>query len=257
MNEDGRIDNPSILSICEQISWLIERRYQIFLVTSGAVASDFKTHRSKDLRAAVGMGRLISKYVEYCSIFGIEIAQMLLTDRDFRPDCRDSLINLFEQAFGEKVVPIVNANDVIDWRELNRLDICCDNDVLFMNLCLLLKPAMAIIALNEDGFLDENGQRVPIISEGNFDQLLNLAKSGNEYGHGDSGMRVKMKVARVLATTGIYTTLAPGNYPNFIWDAIEDLKFRFGTIFSFDQLNFDDSANLDILIQDILSNLKP
>lgn len=241
-NSANGLKSEAILKICQQIAELLRSGHQVFLVTSGAVASDTKKQRPKNLRAAVGMGRLISRYIQYFDIFGVEAGQMLLTDHDLHRQCRDSLISLFNSALENRVVPIVNANDTVDWQELEQLDICADNDILFMNLCLALKPDLAIIGFDEWGVLNSDNKVVSVVSEGNFLELLEAAQGGSDVGHGEFGMNTKMQVARILAQSGIKTIIAPGRAERFILGAVNELmnpSYKFGTQFQFNQLEFN------------------
>ncbi|MFA5124613.1 MAG: hypothetical protein WC473_02180 [Patescibacteria group bacterium] len=238
---DG-LSSERILNICQQIAALIRNRHQVFLVTSGAVISDPQKSRPKNLRAAIGMGRLIGRYIEYFDVFGIEAAQMLFTDNDLHQRCRGSLIGLLEKAMENMVVPIINANDTVDWTELKQLEICADNDILFMNLCLALKPQMAIIGFDQDGVLDDESCRMPVINEGNFLQLAETAQGGSFTGHGSNGMLTKMQIARVIAASDIKTLIVSGLANAFIIEGVNELSRltgNFGTRFVFNQLEFN------------------
>lgn len=241
-NSGNGLNSEAILKICQQIAELLTSGHQVFLVTSGAVATDPKMYRPGNLRAAVGMGRLISRYIQYFDIFNVEAGQMLLTDHDLHRDCRDSLINLFNASLQDRVVPIVNANDTVDWKELEQLKICADNDILFMNLCLALQPDLAIIGFDQFGVLDADNRVVSVVSEHNFLPLLEAAQGSSDTGHGEFGMNTKMQVARILAQSGIKTLLAPGRLGRFILGAVNELTdptYQFGTQFQFNQLEFD------------------
>ena len=58
----GSINKEFILGVCQQISILIRGGHEVFLVSSGAVASDPHIHRSKNLRAIVGQPDLLKFY---------------------------------------------------------------------------------------------------------------------------------------------------------------------------------------------------
>lgn len=236
----GGLNLKMVLKICQQIAELVTSGNQVFLVTSGAVASDPKKYRAKNLRAAVGMARLIGKYTEYLSIFKIETAQMLFTDNDLRADCRQRLIQLLIKAMEEAIVPIINANDTVDWQELNQLEKCADNDLLFADLCLALRPDFAIIGFDKPAFCDQNKMWVNVVSEKNWQDIFSACQSGNEFGHGTFGMATKMKAAKSLAQAGIRTLIAPGRENDFILRAIDELeenRYVFGTHFNFRQLD--------------------
>lgn len=229
--------NPmAVMRLCLQLAELNKEGHQLFLVTSGAVISDPKTDRPNNLRASVGMARLISQYVQYLSFHGVETAQMLFTDSDLHADCRNNLLDLINNALSCGVIPIINANDTVDWSELNRLALCSDNDRLFMEICLGIKPDLAIIGFNRPAVLDERGNFVRIVNAENYESLLTACQSSGPHGHGRFGMTTKMESAKTLSLAGITTMIVPGNTDGFIKSTIYESKKRllqFGTHFDF------------------------
>lgn len=240
-NANGGLAKDKVLRICGQIADLNKAHHdEVFLVTSGAVASDPYYNREKNLRASVGMARLMGHYVECFNWFGVEVGQILITDQDLHQGYRTNLMRLFNECFKNGVIPIINANDAIDCTELNRLDECADNDVLFMNLCLELTPNIAVIGIDEDGLLDDNGDVISIVDANNFPSVLDYCCGGNEAGHGDSGMLTKVQVAKHLASFGIKTILAPTHDDNFVEESVnqlalldDPLTISLGTFFDF------------------------
>jgi glutamate 5-kinase len=228
-----------IESICNQII-LLQKTFghQMFLVTSGAVASDPKKKRPSNVRAAVGMGRLMHHYIEYFERGEVEAAQVLLTDRDFRPESVKHLKDFFAKLFEEGIVPIVNANDVVDWAELNRLEMCADNDRLFANLCCILRPDMVIVGFDQAGVLDDAGQVIHEVNAENYVGILHGCRmTGGSSGHGQFGMRTKVECLRELASAGIASFLVGGHEPNFITRGVDEFQeggLSFGTRFKFE-----------------------
>lgn len=239
LTEPGNGIRPGMIeTICEQIADLRQDGHDVFLVTSGAVASDPDKLRDNSIRAAVGMGRLICRYIDCFDERKVEIAQVLLTDRDFEPESIKHLRRFFKSTFSHKIVPIVNANDVVDWKELNRLAICADNDWMFCNLCQVLRPDYAIIGFDQDGVLDGEGKVISEVSEGNYRQVMVVCRqTAGSSGHGEFGMQTKVDVLRQLSLLGIGTLLANGHAEEFILKAVSELQgnpLGFGTRFKFD-----------------------
>ena len=225
----GSINKEFILGVCQQISILIRGGHEVFLVSSGAVASDPHIHRSKNLRAIVGQPDLLKFYKEFFNIYKIESGQLLLTDEDLLK--KDFVLkrNLLE-AFKEKIVIVLNANDGVDDTELRALEKCADNDVLFEMACLLLEVNLAVIGFDKNGLLDPQGNLVPIVRKNKIELALNYANGGNDLGYGNEGMRTKIVVGGELADNGIKIILAPGGEHNFILRAVAGEK-NFGTTF--------------------------
>jgi len=229
--------NPmAVMRLCLQLAELNKNGDQVFLVTSGAVISDPKTDRPNNLRASVGMARLISQYVQHLDLCGVETAQMLFTDSDLHAECRDNLLGLIDLALSTGIIPIINANDTVDWSELDRLKVCSDNDRLFTEICLGIKPDLAIIGFNRPAVLGSDGNFVRVVNAENYDSLLASCQSGGPHGHGRFGMATKMESAKTLSLAGITTMIVPGNTDDFIKATIYESKKRllqFGTHFDF------------------------
>jgi glutamate 5-kinase len=230
---DGRgvIFIDFITHLCRQITDLIKTGHEVFLVTSGAVHSDPKKNRSMNLRAAVGMARLINLYSLFLGYNRIEAAQMLLTNDVFRHP--QVFKETMDQAFAEKVLPVINYNDVIDNKELSQMNFSADNDNLFKQVCFLVRADAAIIGTKEKGIYDHLGNRISLVRQSDHSMIMKIAKGKSETGYGD-GMRTKAEVLFELSGKGIKTILVPGKEPNFILLALKRLngeEVDIGTLF--------------------------
>lgn len=228
-NSRGKINETLISKICLQISELSQSGHEVFLVSSGAVASDPKRHRSKNLRSAVGQVKLIQYYSKIFEIYNLEISQFLLTDRELLTNNLITRKTLLE-SFSEKVIPIINGNDVVDNEELKALEICADNDKLFYLTCLLVKADMAIIGFSKKGLLDNNTKIIHKVKTSEINKVLSYAKKGSLLGHGRNGMKTKIEILGKLADKGICAILAPGKEKDFILRSVAGEK-NFGTKF--------------------------
>jgi glutamate 5-kinase len=227
----GKIREELIAEVCRQVAQLVRKGHEVFIVTSGAVASDRKSKRSKNLRAGVGQPRIISRYIKYLEVYGIEVAQFLLTDQELTgTGSKTTKATLFE-AFKEKVVPVINANDPTNSVELKRLEVCADNDMLFKLVCQLVKADMVIIGFSEKGILDDSKKVLHEVRISELEKILKYAKGGNKLGHGNEGMATKIKVLGFLAEAGIKAILVPGKEKNFILRTVAGEK-NFGTKFT-------------------------
>ncbi len=227
VNGDGKINEEFILSVCQQITFLLRKGHNLFLVSSGAIASAPYPEFSDSLRAVVGQSNLISKYKKFFNVFGIKSGQLLLTDYDFKNPF--ILKRNLREAFDHGVILVMNANDGVWNGEIKALQKCADNDVLFGDVCGLIRPDLAIIGTIEDGLLDFKNNVVLKVAKENFLQALGYTTNGkNDFGKG--GMKSKVKVAHELANMGIRTVLAPAREPNFILRAVNGEE-NFGTTF--------------------------
>ncbi len=229
-NGNGEINERLIQEVCCQVATLMKYGHEVFIVSSGAVASDPKKHRSKNLRAGVGQIRLMNSYAKHFATAGIEVSQHLLTDREVLG--KNNAINrkTLLEAMEEKVVPIINGNDVVDDKELRALEFCADNDVLFKSVCLLVNAELAIVGLGEKGFLDDKGQVIFEVRSDEIGKMLRFAKKGSNLGHGTNGMAVKVKTSGELARSGLKVILASGKEKDFVIRAFRGERY-FGTCF--------------------------
>ncbi len=223
---NGKINKEIILKICEQIVKLMREENNIFLVSSGAVASDHHKNRSKNLRAAIGQLKLMNLYASCFDLFGIETAQLLLTDKDLS---RGNTITkkVIEECFKYGVVPIINGNDVVDDAEIRALEECADNDVLFSLVCKLVQVDIAIICFDMPGIIDNRGEIIKEVKS--LKEVLPYIKSGNELGYGKEGMLTKVKILLKLSQAGIKAKLICGTDENCILKAIK--QDNYGTTF--------------------------
>jgi glutamate 5-kinase len=230
---DGKINHQLIASVCEQSAKLVASGTGVFIVTSGAIASDNSKDRSKNLRSAVGQARIMNEYYLALEKSGIDCAQMLLIDEQLI-DKRNSRARLTEkimmEAFAVGVVPIINANDVIDSEEIKALTHCADNDKLFKLMCLLVEADVAVIGFDQLGFLDLDGQVMHRIKVSEIEKVLQCAKGSSLLGHGAEGMRTKVLALVELTQVKIQTHLVSAKEENFILRAISDEE-DFGTRF--------------------------
>jgi glutamate 5-kinase len=229
-SKTGKINEKIILEVCRQVAYLMKNNHEVFIVSSGAVASDAKKHRSKNLRAGVGQIKLTNYYQKFFQIFKIEVSQHLFTDREVIGKNNSIAKNTLLEAMREKVVPIINGNDVIDGKELKALEICADNDTLFKSVCLLLKADLAIVGFGKKGLVDDRNKIVREVSCQDIKKAISYAKKGSLLGHGDNGMKTKIKVMGEMAQKGIIAVLAPGKEADFILRAIRGDN-NFGTRF--------------------------
>jgi glutamate 5-kinase len=230
VNAMGSIKDDYLIELVRQVAELVKMGHQVFIVTSGAVASDPERNRSKNLRSGVGQPRLMSRYSRFFEIYGIEVSQHLLIDRDvLKKGSEITKVTLLE-AFANGIVPIINGNDVVDNKELKALEVCADNDQLFKSVCLLIKADVAIICFDGEGLLDENQNVIHEVGCKKIETIFPLIKKSCGIGHGDNGMLVKVNVLAELASSGLASILVSGRKKNFILRAFRQEK-KFGTRF--------------------------
>ena len=119
LTETNTIANERMLNL---VILIVEaqKKYEVVLVTSGAVAAgytalklDRKKHISKKVLAAVGQPILMSSYKNKFDIYGIDIAQILLTEDDFDSRTHTQIFQqIIDRTLENNILPIVNENDI-------------------------------------------------------------------------------------------------------------------------------------------------
>jgi glutamate 5-kinase len=225
---DGSLDLPILAQIVDQISQLQKRDIQVVLVSSGAVgAARAKIQLDKNstkitrrqVLAAIGQIELLKQYQTLFESHGMLCAQVLATKDDFRDRTHYlNMKNCFNGLLQNKVVPIVNENDVVSVDEL----MFTDNDELAGLISSMVNSETLILLSNVDGVLDQSCKLV--ISEvegiGKIKQCIRPTKS--KFGRG--GMMTKANMAQKLAEMGLTTFVANGKKKDIILDIMDGKK---------------------------------
>ena len=228
--EDGLLDITSISHLADQIAAIKEAGTEVILVSSGAVGAgrslfEVPEGMSKVVRrqvlSAIGQVRLMEIYRQLFANHGLFCAQVLATKEDFQGHTHyNNMKNCFLALLRDKVVPIVNENDVVSVSEL----MFTDNDEL-AGLVAAMTNAQALIILSSvDGLLSappgESGSQV--IREIPYDDkqwLKAITPSKSSFGRG--GMHTKFRIAQKAAKVGITTIIANGRRANILSDILK------------------------------------
>ena len=247
MRGDGKVALGLLCGLVEGVAALRERGVEVLVVSSGAVGLGVERLgleiRPKALAevqacAAVGQSRLMALYDDAFDRMGCRIAQVLLTEDDFRDPVRhgnlratlDSLLRL-------GVIPIVNENDTVSTMELDRPGgvgerIFGDNDKLSALLLEGIGADLLVLLSDVDGLYDRDPSadgagvldEVPVVDEG----VLALAVGGN--GRGRGGMLSKLESVRIALDAGKRAVIANGRTPRVLERILagERVGTRFG-----------------------------
>ena len=139
---------------------LLNQKYEVVLVSSGAVAAgytliqlDKKELSCKQALAAIGQPLLMRHYKENFKKNNIICSQVLLTADDFDSRKRTKHAkNAIEVFLKNKIIPIINENDVTATEEL----VFGDNDRLAAHATLYFEADMLVILTDIDGYYDKN-----------------------------------------------------------------------------------------------------
>ncbi len=232
---------PLLIEIARQLSDLQAAGHQIILVSSGAIAAgrarlDFpqlpRDIPAKQMLAAVGQPRLIAIYEQIFSLYGLIVAQVLLTGMDLTSrggylNARNTLIALMEH----KIIPIVNENDTVATEEIR----VGDNDNLSALVSNLVDADWLILLTDQAGLYTADPRIDPqafLIKEVTDREIsLELWKAaGGSGGLGTGGMTTKLQAADLARRSGACCVIASGKEPNILLRIAEGEKL--GTRFS-------------------------
>lgn len=253
MRSDGKVALGLLCGLVEGIAALREQGIEVLVVSSGAVGLGVERlalpQRPRDLAevqacAAVGQSRLMALYDDAFDRLGCRIAQVLLTEDDFRDPVRHAnLRSTLDSLLSLGVIPIVNENDTVSTMELDRpLAVSCpapqrervfgDNDKLSALLAEHINADLLVLLSDVDGLYDRDPhapgarvlQHVPVVD----DAVLALAHGGN--GRGRGGMLSKLESVRIALEAGRQAIIANGRTPQVLERIVagEPVGTRFG-----------------------------
>lgn len=217
---DHGLNLDIIRSITKQICTLIENGMEVFLVSSGAMASGVKRvglpERPDDIpqrqaAAAVGQSGLIMEYEKAFSMCNKKVAQILLTGEDlFNRERYLNIQNTFNTLLSWKVVPIINENDTVSVEEIK----LGDNDNLAAIIAMLMKADLLVNLTDIDGLFTKNprtnsdAKLIPLITRIGGDTKKMAGDIPGALGTG--GMLSKINAAEKVTSSGIPMVIANG-----------------------------------------------
>lgn len=219
---------PRIISLAQQIADLTARGEQVALVSSGAIAvgrerlgaADLpKSIPAKQMLAAIGQPRLMNVYEQLFDIYGLKVAQVLLTREDTSDRKRYiNARNTLESLLNQGVVPVVNENDTVATEEIR----IGDNDNLSALVANLIEADLLIILTDQAGIYtanpekDQDAQLIEKISSPEIPKKVWSAAGGSRNGLGTGGMYTKLQAADVARKSGTEVVITNGSQPNVL-----------------------------------------
>ncbi|WNL33553.1 glutamate 5-kinase [Arcobacter cryaerophilus gv. pseudocryaerophilus] len=215
-----------------------DKNLEVILVSSGAVGAGYTELKldktvlaNKQTLAAIGQPKLMKTYQEMFQEFGITVAQMLFIADDFDSRKRSkNAKNVMEILLQNKVIPIINENDVIATEEL-----IGDNDQLAAYITHYFKADMLVILTDIDGYYDKNPREFSdakiqkIINEISQDELDKKPSANSKFATG--GIVTKLKAADFLMQKNISMYLTSGFDLTNAYDFLVENNHKSGTIF--------------------------
>jgi glutamate 5-kinase len=234
-----RLCRPRMVDLLRQIAALREAGHAVVLVSSGAVLAGWehlgfpprkRSLAEKQLLAAVGQSHLMHLYAQMAEIYGIKVAQTLLTRDDFRD--RRRYLNArttFTGCFEKGVLPIVNENDVVAIEEIK----VGDNDNLAAQVASLVEADLLIICTDCEGLFTADPRQntaaelIPEVAQITPEIWALAGDVGSHRGTG--GMLTKIQAADIATRSGVAVRIVFGEASDALIRAAEGQAI--GTLF--------------------------
>jgi glutamate 5-kinase len=239
LTQDGTIAKTRMLALVQLIAELKAHKYEVILVSSGAVAAGYtllplerSSVANKQALAAIGQPLLLKMYQEKFAQFGLLCSQVLLS-----ADVFDSATHIkhakvaIDTLVENNVVPIINENDTVSVEEL----VFGDNDRLSAHVVHHFDAQMLVILSDIDAFYDkdpnryDDAKRRAVVTEISKEELEAEHTPNNEFATG--GIVTKLQSADFLMKHGREMLLASGFDLSDVKAFLVDGKHVGGTLF--------------------------
>lgn len=221
-----QLHRQRMLEVIQQIARLHQAGHEMVVVSSGAMAAGRerlghpdlpRSVPAKQMLSAVGQGHLMRIYSDLFDIFGLVVAQVLLTrgDLDHRTryiNARDTLSTLIER----RIVPIINENDTVATEEIR----VGDNDNLSALVANLLEADLLVMLTDQPGLFtadprrDQGAALIPQLDR--IDAAVWALAGGAGSAGGTGGMFTKLQAAQLASRSGVHTVIAAGTEPDVL-----------------------------------------
>jgi glutamate 5-kinase len=232
---DGTLNVSRIAHLVDQIAFLRKNGLEVVVVSSGAVASGRavleplkKTDAvsKRQLWAALGQVKLISRYSDFFHEHGLICAQVLTTKENFSSRAHYlNMKNCFSVLLENKVIPIVNENDTISVTEL----MFTDNDELSGLIASMVNSDALILLSNVDGVFSDHPKNkdaklIEQIEVNDKEPENGISRAQSDFGRG--GMITKFRIAQKVAGDGIAVHIANGTSENVLIRILTEKDFK-------------------------------
>jgi glutamate 5-kinase len=220
--EKGRLNRSWLESFAEDVARLRERRQEVILVSSGAIALGRRHLRlnsgklkleESQAAAAVGQIRLAHAYKELLEVHDITVAQILLTLGDTEQrrrylNARGTLNTLLSLG----AVPVINENDTVATAEIRY----GDNDRLAARVAQMVGADCLVLLSDIDGLYTANPNDDPdaefISRVMDITPAIEAMAGGAGSNMGSGGMQTKIAAAKIAVGAGCHLCIAKGAY---------------------------------------------
>ena len=239
LTENGTVAKKRMLALVQLIAELKAHRYEVILVSSGAVAAGFtqlpldrSLVANRQALAAIGQPLLLKMYQEKFAIFDVLCSQVLFSADVFESakhvaHAKVAIDTLLEN----NVVPIINENDTVSIEEL----VFGDNDRLSAHVAHHFDAELLVILSDIDAFYDkdpnryDDAKRRAVVTTILEEELTADHTPNNEFATG--GIVTKLQSADFLMKHGREMFLASGFDLSDAKSFLIDGEHKGGTLF--------------------------
>jgi glutamate 5-kinase len=228
-----------MLALVEFIAALKAHKYEVILVSSGAVAAGFiclpldrGNIANKQALAAIGQPLLLKMYQEKFAKFGLLCSQVLLSADVFDSSKHIAHAKVaIDTLLANNVVPIINENDTVSVEEL----VFGDNDRLSAHVAHYFDAKLLVILSDIDAFYDKDpnkytdATRRAVVHNISEEELNEEHTPNNEFATG--GIVTKLQSADFMMKHNREMFLASGFNLSDVNSWLIDGKHFGGTLF--------------------------
>jgi len=239
LTENGMVAKERMRDLVELIAMIMAKDQEVILVSSGAVSAGYTvlpldrwSVGNKQVLAAIGQPLLLKMYQEKFATHNIVCSQVLLSAADLDSKKRTNLAQVaIDNLLSNRVVPIINENDVIATEELE----FGDNDQLSAYVAENFNAELLVILSDINALYDKDPRAFDDavirkeVSKITKEEMDAPTTANNEFATG--GIVTKLKAAHFLLNNGKQMFLATGfdleDARSFLLDGVQ----KGGTLF--------------------------
>lgn len=239
VHASGLLNIRRVEELVGVLSDLKNSGHEVILVSSGAIAMGVgklsikerpRDIPTKQATAAVGQCELMYTYDRLFQKYHHTVAQILLTNSDFRHDDRyHNFQNTMKRLLELNVMPIINENDTIATDEIK----VGDNDTLAALVAVSVDADRLILLSDIDGLYTADPHKYAdatlIHTVKALTAEIKALAGGEGSALGTGGMKTKLHAAELCMDAGCEMVILNGTNPKLLYDLFDGKAV--GTIF--------------------------
>lgn len=239
LDERNRISSAVAEGFARQVKAIRDLSVDVIIVSSGAIASGMEAMglkkkptemAKKQALASIGQILLMKMYMEAFAKVSLNVSQVLLTHEDTKSRSRClNLMNTIDSLLAMGVVPIINENDTLSFKEI----MFGDNDNLSALIAQITGADLLFLLSDVDGLYDKDPKRHPharmLSTVKRIDEEIEGLAGGTRSEKSVGGMASKIEAAKKAGHFGISTRVVKGDDPDVVLRVLKGEEI--GTLF--------------------------